>query len=69
VQTYFGNATINNQSGSASTGVTSKSLTPYLYDGDYVEVIAFQNSGGALSTQPLAASEGPSYFTISLVSG
>jgi hypothetical protein len=69
VQAYFGNATINNQSGSASTGVTSKSLTPYLYDGDYVEVIAFQNSGGALSTQPLAASEGPSYFTISLVSG
>ena len=50
-----------------TTGVTLESLTPYLYDLDYVEVYAEQNSGGALSTAVTGTT--PSFFTISLASG
>jgi hypothetical protein len=40
-------------------------LTPYLYDADYLQVFAYQNSGGSLST---STADGQ-FFTINHVSG
>ena len=48
------------------TSVVSKSLVPQrVYIGDYFQVLAFQSSGGALST---STSDGGSYWTIQMVS-
>jgi hypothetical protein len=60
--TLFGRTGIPAASGAASSA-SAKSLTPYLYDLDYVQVIAEQTSGGNLATAA------PSYFTITMASG
>ena len=54
-------------SASASAGVCSQSLTPYMYDGDFVQVFAAQNSGAALSTS--VTTNTAEFFTVDHVSG
>ena len=51
---------------SVPTAAVSKQLVPQrVYTGDYFQVIAWQNSGGALST---STANGGSYWTIQMVS-
>lgn len=67
VTTTFGFTSLPPSSG--VTAVPAASLTPQLmYVADYVEVLGWQNSGGALSTT-LTGAQGPSFFTIALASG
>jgi hypothetical protein len=54
---------------SAGTAVALKSLTPYMYAGDYIQVIAEQTSGGTLSTATAPPSHPQCWFTIMLASG
>ena len=51
-----------------NTSRGSTFLTPYMYVGDYIEVMTYQSSGGALNTSVGAASGLP-FFTIILISG
>jgi hypothetical protein len=59
VTTKFGRAAIP----ASGACVVVKSLTPYLYDLDYVEVWAEQTSGSTVTTAP------QSQFTVTLASG
>lgn len=43
-------------------------LTPYMYVNDYIEVMTFQSSGGALNTS-ITAAGGLPFFSVELVSG
>jgi hypothetical protein len=65
LQTYLAAATQNNDG--VAWGAASQTLTPYMYDGDYVEVVTWQNTGVSVTT--LITAQGPSWFTISLASG
>jgi hypothetical protein len=62
VTTQFGRAGIAAVSG-AATCASSKSLTPYMYDGDYAQVLAYQSSGGNLATTT------PSNLSVTMASG
>jgi hypothetical protein len=65
----FGMSALNNAGGSLTSAVATKFLTPYMYDGDYLQVLTYQNQGAAVSTQPLAADQGPMLLTMMHVSG
>ena len=48
--------------------VAAKSLTPYMYVGDFLEVIAWQSNTGSVSTS-VTSQYGPPIWTIQHVSG
>lgn len=65
VTTLFCRPSVPGQS--TATGVALESLTPYMYAGDYLQVIAEQSSGGNLAT--VVAGATPSWLMIMLASG
>jgi hypothetical protein len=64
----FGGASVYTVSGSVATCVAAKSLTPYMYVGDFLEVIAWQSNTGSVSTS-VTSQYGPPIWTIQHVSG
>lgn len=66
--TLFGTSSMVSSSASLASCTASSALTPYMYDGDFLQVLAWQDSTGALST--INSSDfGPPIWTIGLVSG
>lgn len=67
--TLFGTSSVYTlTSGTIASCVVSEALTPYMYDGDFLQVMAWQDSGGALSTVN-TSDFGPPVWAISLASG
>jgi hypothetical protein len=64
----FGGESVYTVSGSVATCVSAESLTPYMYVGDFLEVIVWQSFTGSLSTS-VTSQYGPPIWTIQHVSG
>ena len=65
--TLFGVASVYAVGAGIASCVSSKSLTPYMYDGDFIQVYAYQSSGGALLTT-ITSDFGPPVFSIEMES-